>query len=313
MLQPIVYVGLDIAKATLDLCALSPAGPQRRQFANQPKGHRPLLRWLQQWPCVHIICEATGGYEQAVVAALQAAQRTVSVVNPRRVRDFARAQGRLAKTDTLDAAVLAEFGQHLQPAATTRWEPAQQQLAQLVQRRRQLLGLCTAEHNHLEHTTHPALRRQLHAHLRSLQRQLRQLQQWIDALVPAESALQQKLTRLCTVQGVGRTTAIHLLATMPELGQWNRRQVAALAGLAPFNRDSGPRRGHRFIVGGRAATRAALYMAALVAAFHNPRLREFYQRLLAAGKPPKLALTAVMRKLVILLNQLLKKPEFQPT
>ena len=312
MLPSLVYVGMDIAKATLDLHALS-TPPQSRQFANSPTGHRALLRWLQGLGPVHVVCEASGGYERPVGWALQQAALAVSVVNPRQARDFARAQGRLAKTDRLDAQVLAEFGQRLQPAATAAPSAAQRQLAELVSRRQQVQQLRTAEHNRLEHTTHPAVRRQVQRHRRGLERQLEQLDAWITELLQAEPTLAHKVARLCAVVGVGRITAVVLLATMPELGTLNRRQAAALVGVAPFNRDSGPRRGHRLIGGGRPVARRALYMAALVAAFTNPRFIVFYQRLIAAGKAPKVALVAVMRKLIILLNQLLKNPQFQPT
>ena len=312
MSSPVVYVGMDIAKATLDLHALS-TPPQSRQFANSPVGHRALVRWLQGLGGVHVVCEASGGYERPVVLALQQVAMAVSVVNARQARDFARAQGRLAKTDRLDAQVLAEFGQRLQPAATPALSVAQRQLAELVARRQQVQQLRSAEHNRLEHTTHPAVRRQVQRHLRGLERQLEQLDAWITELVHAEPALALKVARLCAVVGVGRITAVVLLATMPELGALNRGQAAALVGVAPLNRDSGPRRGHRLIGGGRAVARRALYMAALVAAFSNPRFQVFYQRLIAAGKAPKVALVAVMRKLIILLNQLLKNPEFQLT
>jgi transposase len=312
MLSSLVYVGMDIAKATLDLHALT-LTPQSRQFANSSTGHRALRRWLQGLGLVHVVCEASGGYERPIVLALQQAAITVSVVNPRRARDFARAQGRLAKTDQLDAQVLAEFGQRLQPTATAAPSAAQRQLADLVTRRQQVQQLRTAEDNRLEHTTHPAVRRQVQRHLVCLERQLEQLQTWITELVQAEPPLAHKVARLCQVIGVGPITAVALLATLPELGTLNRRQAAALVGVAPLNRDSGLRRGHRLIGGGRAAARRALYMAALVAAFANPRFQVFYGRLIAAGKAPKVALVAVMRKLIILLNQLLKNPEFQPT
>jgi transposase len=311
MLPSLVYVGMDVAKATLDLHAPTSSCPRSRQFANSPAGHRALVRWLQALGSVHVVCEASGGYERPIVTALQQKAVAVSVVNPRQVRDFARAQGRLAKTDQLDAHVLAEFGQRLQPAATPAPSAAQRQLAELVARRQQVQQLRSAEHNRLEHVTHPAVRRQVQRHLLGLDRQLEQLDAWLTELVQAEPSLGQKVARLCAVVGVGRITALVVLATMPELGTLNRRQAAALAGVAPFNRDSGPRRGHRLIGGGRAVARRALYMAALVAAFTNPRFQVFYQRLIAAGKAPKVALVAVMRKLIILLNQLLKNPEFQ--
>ena len=313
MLRPLVYVGMDIAKATLDLHALSSPRAQSRQFANSRTGHRRLVGWLQSLAAAQVVCEASGGYERTAVTALQQAGIAVSIVNPRQARDFARAQGRLAKTDRLDAQVLAQFGQCLQPKATPAPSLTQRQLVELVARRQQVQQLRIAEHNRLEHTTHPCVRRQLQRHLLALDRQLQQLQTWITQLIRTEPALAHKMARLCAVAGVGPLTAAVLLATMPELGTLNRRQAAALAGVAPFNRDSGPRRGHRLIGGGRALARRALYMAALVAAFNNSRFRCFYQRLLSAGKAPKVALVAVMRKLIILLNQLLKNPELQPT
>jgi transposase len=230
MSQPVVHVGMDVAKATLDLCALNAERASRRQFTNLPAGHRALLRWLKRLGAVHVVCEPTGGYERDVVAALQQASIAVSVVNARRVRDFARAQGRLAKTDTLDATVLADYGQRCQPPPTAPLPAAQQRLAELMSRRRQLLALRGAEFNRLEHLRDAALRRQLQAHLRTLDRQLKQLQTWIDECLNQEPELAHKLQRLCQVSGVGRLTALTLLATMPELGTLNRRQAAAPGG-----------------------------------------------------------------------------------
>jgi transposase len=311
MLPSLVYVGMDVAKLTLDLHV--PSLPQSRQFPNSPRGHRALVRWLQALGSVQVIAEATGGYERAVVAALHAANVVVSVVNARQVRDFARATGRLAKTDRLDAAVLAAYGAAIRPRGTAARSAAQNQLAELVTRRQQVLALRVAEHNRLEHLTHSEARRQIQRHLIQLDRHLQQLAAWIAELVQAEPALAQKVARLCSVVGVGRLTAVVLLALMPELGTLNRRQAAALAGVAPFNRDSGPQRGRRQIGGGRPAARKALYMSALVAAFRHPQLQPFYQRLVAKGKAPKVALVAVMRKLIIRLNRLLQEPTLQPS
>lgn len=309
MSESVVYVGMDVAKATLDLYVSASS----RQFANTLRGHSSLLRWLHGLGLVHVVCEATGGYERAVVTALQAAGLSVSVVNARQVRDFARATGRLAKTDRLDAAVLAAYGACVHPPPTPAPTEVDAELAELVTRRQQVLAARIAEHNRLEHVRHRALRQQIKRHLVQLDRQLKQLADWIGNLIHTEPALAQKVARLSSVVGVGELTAVVLLALVPELGTLNRREAAALVGVAPFNRDSGPRRGKRLIVGGRAGARRALYMAALVAAFRNPRLRVFYQRLVGAGKPAKVALVAVMRKLIILLNQLLKNPQFQPT
>ena len=232
MSESLVYVGMDVAKATLDLHALSTPRPQARQFANDCAGHRTLLRWLARLGWVQVVCEASGGYERAAVAALQAAWRIVSVVNPRQVRDFARAQGRLAKTDRIDAIVLADYGRCLQSSATAAPSVGQQQLAELIARRHQLQRLRAAESHRLEHLRHQALRRQLQRHLVALNRQLEQLDAWLSELVRTEPTLAQKVARLCLVSGVGRTTALVLLATLPELSTLNRREAAALAGAA---------------------------------------------------------------------------------
>lgn len=236
MSESLVYVGMDVAKATLDLYAPGAAGVPSRQFANTATGHRGLVRWLRPLGEVQVICEATGGYERAALAALRAAGLAVSVVNARQVRDFARAQGRLAKTDRLDAAVLAEFGRCLRPAVTAAPSATQRQLAELVARRQQVLQLRAAEHNRLEQATHPAVRRQLQRHLVALARQLEQLEAWLEELVRREEPLAQKVARLCLVRGVGRITAVALLATLPELGTLNRRQAAARRSIATADR-----------------------------------------------------------------------------
>jgi len=313
MSAPLVYVGMDVAKATLDLHVPTQPQPHTRQFANDTRGHRALARWLQRFGPVQIICEATGGYERIAVVALQSTAIPVAVVNARQVRDFARAQGRLAKTDRLDAAVLADYGRCLQPSASAAGSEAQRRLAELIARRQQLQRVRRAEGNRLEHLSQPEIRRQLQRHLVALDRQLEQIDAWLSEMLREEESLAQKVARMCLVCGVGRITALVLLATVPELGTMNRREAAALVGVAPFNRDSGPRRGYRAISGGRAAARQALYMAGLVAAFTNPRLKQFYQRLVAGGKAHKVALVAVMRKLIILLNHILQDPTFQPT
>ena len=303
------HLGLDIAKLTLDLSPHPALG--QRQFPNTAAGHRRLIQALAQVPGpVQLVGEATGGYERAVLAALRQAGVPCTRLNPRQVRDFARAQGRLAKTDTLDAAVLADYGRRFQPAATPAPDPAQQRLAELVARRRELQALLQQEHNRAEHHRDPfvrkaaqRLRRQLEKHLAALEVELAEHQ-------AASPALVRKVRRLTAIQGVGPTTARVLLAVLPELGSLHRGQAAALAGVAPFNHDSGPRRGQRHIAHGRPAARAALDMAALVAARHNPVLQPCYQRLRASGKPAKTALVALMRKLVELANTLLTHPNF---
>jgi transposase len=306
------YLGLDIAKRTLDLSP-HPACAQR-SFANDAAGHTALVAALHALPGpMQIICEATGGYEHQLLRALHAARVPLTLVNPRQVRDFARAKGLLAKTDTLDAAVLAEYGRVFTPAATRALSPTQQRLAQLVSRRQELLGLITQEQYRAEHHHDSFVARQARGLTATLRRHLARLEEEITALEKADGKLAQQVGRLIGIQGVGQRTAWLLLAALPELGTLQRGQAAALAGLAPYNHDSGPQRGQRHIAHGRALARQALYMAALVAARCNPVLGPLYQRLRAAGKPGKVALVALMRKLVELANLLLKSPSLKLT
>ena len=306
------YLGLDIAKLTLDLSP-HPALP-KRNYANDPTGLRLLLAALRRLPTpVHIICEATGGYEHLLLKTLHQAQLQVTLLNPRQVRDFARAKGLLAKTDRLDAAVLAQYGQVFRPAPTLPVSPAQQRLAALVTRRQELLTLHTQEQHRAEHHHDQFVQRQARRLLRTLAKYLASLEAEIKALLQSQTHLRTQVERLTSIQGVGPRTAWQLLAALPELGTLARGQTAALAGLAPYNHDSGPQRGQRHIAHGRALARTALYMAALVAARHNPVLRPLYQRLRAAGKPAKVALVALMRKLAELANLLLKNPQLTIT
>lgn len=307
-----VYIGMDIAKASLDLCALHPQGKRCQQFANDPKGRRKLLAWVRAFGEVHVTCEASGGYERDIVLGLQQAKIPVSRVNPRQVRDFARARGQLAKTDRLDAEVLALYGQQFQPQPTAPLSESQARLVEHQRRRSQLVQMRTAEQNHQQQTRDSQLRRQIRAHLKTLQIQIKQLEETMKQIVAQEPALAKKVQLMTQQTGVGTLTALSLVAEMPELGHLNRGQAAALAGLAPMNRDSGAMRGHRCIRGGRSPVRTALYMAALVASRHHPALKVFYQRLVSRGKAKKVALTAVMRKLLLLLNALLKPQPLNP-
>lgn len=305
-------LGLDIAKRTLDLSP-HPACPQRA-YANDAAGHAALVAALRRVAGpIQIICEATGGYEKLLLGALHAAQVPVTLVNPRQVRDFARAKGLLAKTDALDAAVLAEYGRLFQPAPTAARTPAQTRLAALVTRRQELLEMLTQEQHRAEHRHDAFVIKKARSLTATLRRHLEQLEEEIAALEKADAKLAGQVQRLTAIQGVGQRTAWLLLAALPELGTLRRGQTAALAGLAPYNHDSGPQRGQRHIAHGRPLARRALYMAALVAARYNPVLRPFYQRLRAAGKPAKLALVALMRKLAELANLLLKSSSFQLT
>jgi transposase len=299
-----VYYGVDVAKASLVL-----AGPGlQHPFPNNAEGHCQLLALTPAHS--HFIIESTGGYERDLVLALHAKGRALSVINPRQARDFARAKGRRAKTDPIDALELADYGAKLTPAADVPASASQRQLWEFSSRRVQLIEARTAELNRLEHLSLKKLRTQAETLIRQFDRQIAQLDRWIAELIAADPALQAKAERLQQLQGVGAVTAAILLAHVPELGSMNRRQTAHLFGLAPFNADSGQLHGRRHIAGGRAIPRSALYMAAMVAIVHNRHLKDFYQHLLQAGKLKKVALTAVMRKLACLLNHLLKNPDF---
>jgi transposase len=301
-----IYTGLDIAKLNLQLHL---AG-RVHDLPNTAGGHRRLLKLLAACPGIHVVCEATGGYERDVVAVLHEAQILVSVLNPARVRHFARATGQRAKTDDIDAAVLTAYGQALQPKPTAPRTEQEQQLAELVRRRVQVLEILVAQRQQAERLTIPALRRQAQSLVRQLQRDVKQIKELLKTLRTQAATLGERVQKLEAITGVGAITALGVLAELPELGSLNRRQVAALAGLAPHPRESGQWHGRRNIGGGRAPVRRFLYMAALVAARANRQLKAFYQRLRATGKPAKVALTAVMRKLIVLMNHTLKNPDF---
>ena len=300
----ILYAGLDAAKLSSQLhlagCFYN--------LPNDAKGHAQLLKRLRVHPNVQVICEATGGYEQSVVRALQAANIPVSIVEAGRVRYFARAQGQRAKTDPIDAAVLSEYGSTFQPAQTPPASPQQQQLTDLAQRRRQLVQLLTNERNHAEHYSDAFRLRQNRQLCKTLEKQITQCDEAIASLIAQDAQLAYKASRLKAIPGVGPVVAATMLAEMPELGALNRQTAAALAGVAPYNRDSGSKKGTRCIQGGRRAARHALSLTAMR---YDRILKEFYQRLRAAGKKPLVAMTACMRKLVILMNQLLKNDHFQ--
>lgn len=298
-----VFVGIDISKDRLDI-ALRPTGA-RETVANAEPAITALVARLQACRPTLIVLEATGGFELAVTAALVAAQQPVVVVNPRQVRDFAKATGQLAKTDALDAAILAQFAEAVRPALRPMPEATTQALAALLTRRRQLVAMRMAESNRLG-TALPPVRQGLRAHLAWLDRQLAQLDEDLTRAIRESPIWREKDVLLQSTPGVGPVLARTLLASLPELGTLNRKQIAALVGVAPLNRDSGRLRGRRTIWGGRAPVRAALYMGALAATRWNPVIRAFYQRLCAAGKAKKVALTACMRKLLIILNAMVQ-------
>jgi transposase len=302
-----VYAGLDVAKATLQLHCQS----QPTVLPNNAQGHARLIQRLRAVPGSHLVCEATGGYERPVVAALQAAGLPVSVVNPAQVRHFALAQGRRAKNDPLDAAVLAAYGQAIQPVPTPVPDVVLAELRALVQWRDQLKEQLARVQIQREHLTLSFARRQQAKLIHHLKKQLAAVEAELAAVLARTPKVQAQVQALVELDGVGLITALSVFTQMPELGRLNRGQTAALAGLAPWTRQSGPWEGQRHIGGGRAVVRRALYMSAVVLARKTESaLGKFYARLRLAGKPAKVALTAVMRKLIVLMNHLLKNPSF---
>lgn len=296
-----VYLGIDIAKDTLEV-----AGPGLRlPVPNTAEGHAQLLAVTMTLRVpVHFICEATGGYERRLIAHLLAQDQAVSLLNPARVRDFAKATGRLAKTDRIDAELLAAYGRTLQPPAEPKPSALLEELTDVVRRRAQLAGLLGLQRTQRHQLYDAKLIAELDRLLAFVAQQIEVMDQRLDELIDQDGGLGTRLQQLCQVEGVGRTTAINLIAELPELGRLNRTRIAALAGLAPFNRDSGAGSGQRHIRGGRSNVRRALYMAALAATRCNPVLRPFYQQLRARGKGHRIAITAVMRKLLLRLNQI---------
>ena len=303
MKQSVVYIGIDVAKAHLDVAWAQTV----RRLPNQRSGHAALIRWIKQSTTpVQLICEASGGYEQALLESLEKSALKVTLVQAVRVRQYARATGILAKTDKIDAKVLAAFGSAIKPQPMSPRSVEQKRLRQYEAQRRHLSRILVAEENRLAQLSCAELRTLSRSLMSKIKNQIETLDRRIGELIAQDQTLWEKAQKLTAISGVGARTAALLLAQMPELGQLNRRQAAALAGLAPFNHDSGSIRGKRAIFGGRRALRSGLYMAALSAARFNPILSRFYQRLRAKGKPHKLALTAVMRKLLLALNHSLK-------
>jgi transposase len=299
-----IFVGIDVAKDRLDV-HVRPAG-EAFAVTRDGEGLTALTARLEELDPGLIVLEATGGFEVTVAAALAAAGLPLAVVNPRQVRDFARATGKLAKTDALDAAAIAHFAEAVRPEPRPVPDAQARALAELVARRRQIIEMMTAERNRRRQLTSQRLIKSVERLLDALQRELSDIEAELDDTIRGTPAWREAEDLLTSVPGVGNSVARVLLAELPELGRLDRKRIAALVGVAPFNRDSGTMRGRRTIWGGRASVRAALYMAALVASRHNPNLATFYQRLLLAGKPKKLALTAVMRKLLTILNAMIR-------
>lgn len=302
-----MYAGIDVSKARLDV-ALLPTGDVRH-VANDPTGWTALHAWLADQQVQLVVLEATGGYERGCAAALGVGGLSIAIINPRQAREFARSMGQLAKTDRLDARLLAQLATVLDRSPQRERylahppEEARSELEALVVRRQQLLQMRVAENNRLAHATRYA-RRSIQAILKAINQQIASIDHDIDAHLRAHYAVAREL--LDSVKGVGVATIATLLAELPELGHLSGRQISALVGLAPLNCDSGQHRGERHIWGGRSRVRRIVYMAALSAVRWNPVLRAFYQRLVAKGKPKKVALVACMHKLLLILNAILR-------
>lgn len=296
-------VGIDVGKEKLDV-GLN--GEKRvLDWANDEQGRQALSDWVVQQEAELVVVEASGGYEAAIVSELVERGLEVALVNPTRVRAFARAEGLLAKTDKIDARLIARFGAIMRPEARARREQNQLELNQWVSRRRQLVLMVVAEKNRLQ-TAPAGVQADIVRHIEWLQAEIERLEQQINQAIAHNPIWRETARQIETVPGVGAITASTLVADLPELGQLNRQKIAALVGVAPFNHDSGKRRGKRRIFGGRTSVRSVLYMATLSAIRHNPVIKAFYQRLLAKGKVKKVALTACMRKLLVILNTMVK-------
>lgn len=297
-----IFVGIDVSKAWLDIAVHESAEAFR--VSNDDAGLVSLVKRLKKIQPTLVVLEPTGGFEMLVVAELSHGGLPVVVVNAKRVRDFARATGRLAKTDKLDARVLAHFGAAVRPALRSLRSEEEEHLAALLTRRRQVLDMLTVEKNRLV-TVRAKMRSALEAHIQWLSTNLKELDKEIEDFVEGTPFWKEKDAILQSVPGVGPVTSATMLGMLPELGLLNRHEIAALVGVAPLNKDSGKKQGKRRVFGGRADVRSVLYMAALSAKKFNPVIRKFYERLLKQGKEKKVALTACMRKLLVILNAMM--------
>lgn len=300
------FVGIDVSKANLDI-SVRP-GKKHWSVANEEQQMPGLVATLRELSPMLIVVEATGGLQVMAVAELAAAGLPVTTVNPRQVRDFAKAKGQLAKTDTIDAEVLAHFGEALRPEVRELKDEQTRKLADLIARRRQVVEMLTAEKNRLAMSS-KEVRSEIRAHIKWLKGRLEAMNTRIGKTIRKSPVWREKDAILRSSPGVGPVLSVSLLASVPELGTLNRRQIAKLVGVAPLNRDSGRYHGRRSVWGGRAQVRAVLYMATVTAARCNPVIREFYQRLTGSGKKPKVALTACMRKLLCILNVMIRDGE----
>jgi len=299
-----VYIGVDVAKKALAVCGKG----LKKEYTNTSMGHAWFIKALPE--NAHVVMEATGGYERALSLALHAAAIPLSVINPRHIRNFAKAMGQLAKSDHIDAQMIVQFANAKRPVADEAPSQSQVELEEIMARREQLVALRTIEVNRRGHHRQKLLQVRADKLIITLDLQIEELEEKARELIANEASLKNKQARMLQVEGIGEITAANVLAFMPELGSISRAQAAALLGVAPFVCESGMERGKRHIWGGRANVRACFYMAAMTAMRDNRILRNFYQRLRAAGKPGKVAIVAVMRKLICLLNHILKNPDF---
>lgn len=306
-----IYLGVDIDKNFLEIdTSVLPKQPAR--IPNTAAGFKTLIKAIQKLPSpVHVVFEPSGGYERPLKDALHQADVPLSLVHANRIRCFIQACGVFAKTDAIDAAMITRFGTQMRPTVTKAPTSTQRDLQELTERRTQLIKLHVMEQNRFATHRHPKIIKSAKATLDHLQKQIEQIDALLEELTAQDEELQYKMKRLVQIQGVGSTTALGVLAAMPELGLLNRREVASLGGLAPRNQDSGTKQGRRYIGGGRAGARRSLYMAALSASRCNPVLKPFFNKLREQGKSGKSALTAVMRKLLCVMNTTLKNPEFK--
>lgn len=298
------FIGIDVSKAKLDLAFCEQTS--NATVSNDPQGIEQLVGLLPEPKSCLVVVEATGNYERDLVVRLVDAGHIVSVVNPRQVRDFAKAIGKLAKTDKIDARVIAQFGKLTRPRAVVKTKKLQSELDQLVTRRRQLIDTRTAEKNRQGQSASKVVFKSIQRVLDALNKDIKTLDREIEKLVQSDDDWKNRAKLLGTMPGIGTVTSATLIAELPELGDLNRQQISSLVGLAPFNRDSGAMQGKRSIFGGRRTVRSALYMAALSARRHNPAIAAFSQRLSEQGKPPKVIITACMRKILVTLNTMVK-------
>lgn len=301
------FIGIDVAKGHLDL--YDDVNERHLRFENNRTGIRKCVKQLLSLKPQSIVLENSGGYELGLAVALTEASLPVAVVNPRQVRDFGRATGRLAKTDRIDAMLLARYAATMKPPRRALPDGQSRRMKALVARRTQLVEMRMAETNRREHLHDPAIARSIDAVVRVIDREIHKIEQQLEEMINHQPELQQKMEALTSVPGIGPTTATMLLVEVPELGQLNRRQIAALIGVAPINRDSGKYQGKRMTGGGRRNVRKRLYMSTVVTCHHNPVLKSFYQRLLKNGKAKMTALIAVMRKLITIINAMIAKGE----